>query len=251
MARDELFSFGDEDLGGTDPSPDPEFGSGAIGVLDRPPLHDVHVGDSPAEGAWPSRGGSRERSSEKRQPPPLRLWLAIAAVMLVGSALLARALIGSAGDEAAPVAQDVSSSKVHGPVVVGAERADFVEASKQKAAQAQRARQRRAATRHRSQRRRSPRREKRGRERANRSGRQASTPTSAASTDRPPAAGTEGDTGAASAAPPEESPPAPAVVETAGTTDPPPDPPPASPTEAAQGQFGVESSGGAGQGIGG
>jgi len=251
MARDELFSFGDEDLGGTDPSSEPEVGSGTIGVLERPPLEDVHVDESSAEGAWPSRGGSTERSSEKRQPPPLRLYLGVTAVVLVGSALLVRALIGGAGDESAPVAQSaVSSSKVHGPVVVGTERAGFVEASKQKAAQAQRARQRRAATRHRSQRRRAPR-EKHGGGRENRSGRRAGSSTSTASTDRLPATRTEGDPDPATAPPPAEPSPAPEGDEAAGTTAPPPDPPPASPTEVAQGQFGVESAGGTGSGIGG
>lgn len=252
MARDELFSFGDEDLGGTEPSWDTEGGSGAIGVLEEP-SPDAHVDEPPAEGAWPSRGGSRQRSSEKRQPPPLRLYLVGAAVLLLGSALLLRALIGTTGEEGAPVADSAAPlARAEGPVVVSGERAGFVRASRQKASQAQRARQRRAATRHRSQRRRAHREKNRGgREAATRSHYRAKASTSDSTVDRQAAAPPVPDPPPAPAPPPVKAPPAPEVDKAGGTAASVSDPPPTSPTEAAQGQFGVESAGGAGPGLGG
>lgn len=252
MARDELFTFGDESLEHAPTSGDGHDPSGAAtAVLDSPPAGpDLPWPADEArveEGAQRSRGDSAMRSSEKRESPSIRVYGVVALVLAAGAVLLIKIAAGGssvgpspqadAGRSPEPVAivqRTVSSADQ--PSREGAGR-HKLHVNRDRAAERQRVRHRRSVTR-----RRAPRRRERGERGGKRGGGHESRMT-ARSTLEPPSP---------SPPAPEPPPPSPAAPSEPAPSEPTSAPtesalPPPSATEAAQTQFGVES-GGSGMG---
>ena len=162
MARDDFFSFGDEDLGAAPDGPDLQdaFNPGrdtAIALADPPAgrfdASDEHA--SAAERAQRSRGDSERASSEKRGSSPRRTQL-LAVAALVALALVVVRVATAVVDGEPTVPRDVSVGSAteksvspgSGSVVPSAR----LRASRQRAAEQQQARQRRAKTRRRARR---------------------------------------------------------------------------------------------------
>jgi len=250
VARDELFTFGDEDLR------DPEEAWIAAApappgpVVTSPARTDFIDLRGPEEEAPAHRGGLAKRSLAKGWRPPLTgrqaafacLALALLVLIKVGMA----AVGGGAGDR--QVVDDVAGVE---PVVVSTRRGPVASrAERSSGAQHQRVKRGRVVARPRGQRRRSSRshRPRHRREQPRESHRRAATSSSGGSTEGASTAATS--TGAPAPTPAVEAPveeveaPAPASGS-GGVASPDPvtatSPEVAAPTDAAQSQFGVES----------
>jgi hypothetical protein len=163
MARDEYFSFGDEDLGaafeGVDLEADLHLGRGAATALADPPAGEFDESDEPATAAervQRSRGDSERASSEKRGPSPRRTQLIALAVLVALTLVVVRVASAALDGGPAPSRQDVSvgspaeSSDAAGSGSVAA--SEQLRASRERAAERQQVRQRRAKTRRRARR---------------------------------------------------------------------------------------------------
>jgi hypothetical protein len=165
MAKDEYFSFGDEDLGGEFDAADPVeghlSGSAAVALAD-PPEEEVlgGVGDisSAAERAARPRGDSERASSERLGPAPRRTHLLVAAALVILALVVVRVTITALdGAGTAAPRQDVAAGSQSAPEAIAhsapqSSAAEQLRASRERAAERQQVRQRRAKTRRRARR---------------------------------------------------------------------------------------------------
>lgn len=232
MAKDDFFTFGDEDLEDTGAlwkSSGELDGAGSLAVADAaPPYEDDRRLGRVAKGAQRSRGGSGTRSSENREPPSLRVQTVVALSVVVAGAVFLKVVLGaiSGGGSAQPEVKHSASVQPHVQALQSVKKpATRARASRERAAQRERAQQRRALTRRRARR-------SRERRESDRPHRSAGNLIGGAEPRRPPASQTSPES--AESAPvepiPNESPP-PSEPATAAPT----------PQQSAQAQFGIES----------
>jgi hypothetical protein len=247
MAKKDFFTFGDEDVGQPAALGFDADGGGAVamlaGVQEAPEREAVEA----AEGAQRSRGDSKTRSSEKREPPSLRVQGAVVLALLLAAIVLFRIVLGAAGGDKEPQTSSPSISAEPQPrVIASSEPAGrHVAASPERAAQRERAQLRREQTRPRARRSRGPRAQKKSSQ-SRRDG-PSTTQISSAPGSTSMESDSMGSTESAASEPPATS------VSRSTSSSPPEEasPPPPTPQDEAQAQFGVESASGGQAGLGG
>ena len=163
MARDEFFSFGDEDLGATPDGAvledDLHSGREPATALADPPVGEFSGDDelaSAAERAQRSRGDSERASSEKRGSSSRRTQILTVVALAALALVVVRVAIAVVDSEPAVPRENVSAgSATENSVSDGrgsAVPSEQLRASRERAAERQQARQRRAKTRRRARR---------------------------------------------------------------------------------------------------
>jgi hypothetical protein len=157
MAKDEYFSFGDEELHG---APDDFFlreESGALALVDPPedPLAAEEGSLAAEKRAARPRGDSANGSSEKRRPSTRRAHLAVAVALVLVGFLCVWVVVSALGGDARPssASQPTAKGEVRGGTEAPAgPRVPAVRLSRERAAERQQIRGRRANTRRRARR---------------------------------------------------------------------------------------------------
>lgn len=177
MAKDDYFSFGDEDLesafDAASPGEDEFSGPTALALADPPePLVTEESSPTAAKRATRPRGDSESGSSERRGPSSRRSHLAVTVTLVLAALVIVRigiSAVAGGGGASAPqptIARQAERSAEAQVAPPAPERAEQLRASRQRAAERQQVRQRRAKTRRRARRSR----QRRSEERSHRAG---------------------------------------------------------------------------------